>query len=71
MAHYLRKSLLTMLSHPEPQTVIELVRLLTDETCARTTTCATSRTIRCYSTSGATSGLHAARANTTARSRRC
>lgn len=31
MAHYLRKSLLTMLSHPEPQTVIELVRLLTDD----------------------------------------
>ena len=31
MAHYLRKSLLTMLSHPKPQTVIELVRLLTDD----------------------------------------
>lgn len=31
MQHYLRQGLLTLLSHPEPQTVIELVRLLTDE----------------------------------------
>ncbi len=31
MQHYLRQGLLTLLSHPEPQTVIELVRLLTDD----------------------------------------
>lgn len=31
MQHYLRHALLTMLSHPEPQTIVELVRLLTDD----------------------------------------
>lgn len=31
MQHYLRQALLTLLSHPEPQTVIELVRVLTDD----------------------------------------
>lgn len=31
MQHYLRHALLTMLSHPEPQTILELVRLLTDD----------------------------------------
>ncbi len=31
MQHYLRNSLLTLLSHPEPQTIVELVRLLTDD----------------------------------------
>jgi Helicase HerA, central domain len=31
MQHYLRHSLLTLLSHPEQQTIIELVRLLTDD----------------------------------------
>jgi Helicase HerA, central domain len=31
MQHYLRNALLTLLSHPEPQTIVELVRLLTDD----------------------------------------
>lgn len=31
MQHYLRQGLLTLLTHPEPQTVIELVRVLTDD----------------------------------------
>lgn len=31
MQHYLRQGLLTLLAHPEPQTIIELVRLLTDD----------------------------------------
>ncbi|MEX2135355.1 MAG: DUF87 domain-containing protein [Chloroflexota bacterium] len=31
MQHYLRNALLTLLSHREPQTVLELVRLLTDD----------------------------------------
>jgi len=31
MQHYLRQGLLTLLAHPEPQTVIELVRVLTDD----------------------------------------
>jgi hypothetical protein len=31
MQHYLRHALLTMLSHPEPQTILELVRILTDD----------------------------------------
>lgn len=31
MQHYLRHALLTMLWHPEPQTILELVRLLTDD----------------------------------------
>jgi hypothetical protein len=31
MQHYLRHALLTLLSHPEQQTIIELVRLLTDD----------------------------------------
>lgn len=31
MQHYLRNSLLTLLSDPEPQTVLELVRIMTDD----------------------------------------
>jgi energy-coupling factor transporter ATP-binding protein EcfA2 len=31
MQHYLRQGLLTLLAHPEPQTIVELVRLLTDD----------------------------------------
>ncbi len=31
MQHYLRHALLTLLSHPEPQTIVELVRILTDD----------------------------------------
>jgi energy-coupling factor transporter ATP-binding protein EcfA2 len=31
MQHYLRHALLTMLAHPKPQTVIELIRILTDD----------------------------------------
>jgi energy-coupling factor transporter ATP-binding protein EcfA2 len=31
MQHYLRHALLTLLSHPEPQTILEVVRLLTDD----------------------------------------
>jgi hypothetical protein len=31
MQHYLRHALLTLLSHPEPQTILELIRLLTDD----------------------------------------
>jgi hypothetical protein len=32
MQHYLRHALLTMLAHPKPQTVIELIRIQTDDT---------------------------------------
>lgn len=31
MQHYLRQALLTLLAHPEPQTIVELVRVLTDD----------------------------------------
>jgi len=31
MQHYLRHALLTLLAHPKPQTVLELIRLLTDD----------------------------------------
>jgi energy-coupling factor transporter ATP-binding protein EcfA2 len=31
MQHYLRHGLLTLLAHPKPQTVLELIRLLTDD----------------------------------------
>ena len=31
MQNYLRHALLTMLAHPEPQTILELVRILTDD----------------------------------------
>ena len=31
MQHYLRHGLLTLLAHPKPQTILELIRLLTDD----------------------------------------